>query len=44
MADTPSDARYERGIAIREEMLGPEHGRMKAESRASTVRAEMGLE
>jgi hypothetical protein len=36
MAD---DELYEKGIAIREEMPGPEHGRAKAESQA-----EMGPE
>jgi hypothetical protein len=45
MAD---DELYEKGIAIREEMLGPEHGRAKAAvdgfRNASAVLAEMGLE
>ena len=32
MADELADELYEKGIAIREEMLGPEHGRAKVES------------
>jgi 4-carboxymuconolactone decarboxylase len=35
MAD---DALYEKGIAIREEMLGPEHGRAKVESQTDFTR------
>jgi 4-carboxymuconolactone decarboxylase len=35
MAD---DALYEKGIAIREEMLGPEHGRAKVESQPDFTR------
>jgi alkylhydroperoxidase/carboxymuconolactone decarboxylase family protein YurZ len=31
LADAPTDELYEKGIAIREEMLGPEHGRAKVE-------------
>src|ERR1700731_4764888 len=32
------DELYERGIAIREEMLGPEHGRAKVESQPDFTR------
>jgi alkylhydroperoxidase/carboxymuconolactone decarboxylase family protein YurZ len=35
MAD---DELYEKGIAIREEMLGPEHGRAKVESQPDFTR------
>ena len=35
MAD---DELYEKGIAIREEMLGPEHGRAKVESQGDFTR------
>jgi 4-carboxymuconolactone decarboxylase len=31
MADAPTDELYEKGIEIREDMLGPEHGRAKVE-------------
>jgi 4-carboxymuconolactone decarboxylase len=33
-----SDEMYERGIAIREEMLGPEHGRKKVEQQGDFTR------
>ncbi|HUZ20437.1 MAG TPA: carboxymuconolactone decarboxylase family protein [Acidimicrobiales bacterium] len=34
----PDDELYEKGIAIREEMLGPEHGRAKVESQTDFTR------
>jgi 4-carboxymuconolactone decarboxylase len=34
----PTDELYEKGIAIREEMLGPEHGRAKVESQPEFTR------
>jgi len=34
----PTDELYEKGIAIREEMLGPEHGRAKVESQPDFTR------
>ena len=38
MADELADELYEKGIAIREEMLGPEHGRAKVESQFDFTR------
>ncbi|HEY6496733.1 MAG TPA: carboxymuconolactone decarboxylase family protein [Trebonia sp.] len=38
MAEELSDVLYEKGIAIREEMLGPEHGRAKVESQSDFTR------
>src|SRR6185312_14285072 len=38
MADELADELYEKGIAIREEMLGPEHGRAKVESQPDFTR------
>ncbi len=34
----PTDELYEKGIAIREEMLGPQHGRAKVESQPDFTR------
>jgi 4-carboxymuconolactone decarboxylase len=34
----PTDELYEKGIAIREEMLGPEHGRAKVEGQPDFTR------
>ena len=34
----PDDELYEKGITIREEMLGPEHGRAKVESQTDFTR------
>jgi len=38
MADDLADAMYDKGIEIREEMLGPEHGRAKVESQPDFTR------